>query len=126
MSSIEIGRGVALVCRVGLSVHGDVAAVPGGKRHRLPVDGPGEGSAVLLKRLRRRRMAEQVAPWYRCLVDVVVAGGFGCGMAHAASGAPGGQVNNDSPVDHPTGWAGVLQAGRLPVRGEGYGSRVEP
>ena len=47
---IEIGRGLALVCQVGLSVHGDVAAVPGGKRHHSPVHGPGEGRAVLLKR----------------------------------------------------------------------------
>jgi hypothetical protein len=78
-SLIEIGRVLALVYLDGLTVHRDVSAVPGGERHRSPVDAFADGRAALLKRLRRRRMAEQSAPWYRCLVDALFAGEFGWG-----------------------------------------------
>jgi hypothetical protein len=75
-SLIEMVGGLALVCLDGLTVHGQGAAVPGGERHRSPVDALTDGRAALLKGLHGRRMAEQAVPWYRCLFDVLFAGGF--------------------------------------------------
>jgi hypothetical protein len=63
MSSIEKARGLPPVSRDRLIVHGDVAALTGGERHRPPVDTLAGGSAALIKRLRLRRMAEQITPW---------------------------------------------------------------
>ena len=84
MSLIEVVRGLALVSWMGLAVHADVAAVPGGERHRSPVDALADGRAALPERLCRRRMAEQSVLRQRWLVDALFGGGFGPGMAHAA------------------------------------------
>ena len=91
MSLIEIGRGLLLVCRDGLTVHGDAGASPGREQRRLPVDALAAGRAALLARLGRGWMAEQSARWQRRLVDTLFVGGFGCGMAHVAPGGTGQQ-----------------------------------
>ena len=128
MSLIEMVRGLALVSWMGLAVHADVAAVPGGERHRSPVDALADGRAALPERLCRRRMAEQSVLRQRWLVDALFAGGFGGGMAHMAPGDTGQQWTRRSATHRsaaPYGTSAIPERRGLPrqVR-TGHGRRL--
>src|SRR6266545_1063242 len=68
---------------MGLLVHGEAAALPGGERRRSPVDAVADQRVALLSHI-RRRMAEQANPRCRRLIGALSGGGFRGGMAHAA------------------------------------------
>ncbi len=122
MSLIEVVRGLALVSWMGLAVHADVAAVPGGERHRSPVDALADGRAALPERLCRRRMAEQSVLRQRWLVDALFGGGFGGGMAHMAPGDTGQQWTRRSATHR----SAAPSVRRLSPSVGGYRVRCEP